>query len=50
MGFYKGGGGNIWGANTWTIFRVSNKQVRHKQENKHVLITCFDYDNKLYRQ
>jgi hypothetical protein len=38
MGLYKGGGG----ANTWTIFCVSNKQVRHKQvthkqENKHVL-------------
>ena len=43
MGLYKGrliyGGG---GAYTWTIFCVSNKQVRHKQvshkqENKHVL-------------
>ena len=42
-GLYKGGliyGGG--GAYTWTIFCVSNKQVRHKQvshkqENKHVL-------------
>ena len=39
---YKGGGAHIrGGANTWTIFCVSNKQVRHKQvstkqENKHV--------------
>ena len=37
MGLYTGGG-----AYTWTIFCVSNKQVRHKQvshkqENKHVL-------------
>jgi hypothetical protein len=37
------------GANTWTIFCVSNKQVRHKQvshkqENKHVLITRFAFD------
>ena len=36
MGLYTGG------AYTWTIFCVSNKQVRHKQvshkqENKHVL-------------
>ena len=32
MGLYKGGGGLIhrW-AYTWTIFCVSNKQVRHKQ-------------------
>jgi hypothetical protein len=49
MGLYKGGliyggGGLIYGggAYTWTIFCVSNKQVRHKQvshkqENKHVL-------------
>jgi hypothetical protein len=41
-GLYTGGG-----ANTWTIFCVSNKQVRHKQvshkqENKHVLITRVD--------
>ena len=43
MGLYKGGliyGGG--GAYTWTIFCVSNKQVRHKQvshkqENKHAL-------------
>ena len=40
MGLYKGGA-YIRGANTWTIFCVSNKQVRHKQvshkqENKHV--------------
>jgi hypothetical protein len=41
MGLYKGG--LIYGgAYTWTIFCVSNKQVRHKQvshkqENKHVL-------------
>ena len=43
MGLYKGGliyGGG--GAYTWTIFCVSNKQVRHKQvshkqENKRVL-------------
>jgi hypothetical protein len=40
MGLYKGG--LIYGgANTWTIFCVSNKQVKHKQvghkqENKHV--------------
>ena len=37
MGLYTGGG-----AYTWTIFCVSNKQVRHKQvshkqENKHIL-------------
>ena len=40
----------IWGgayACTWTIFCVSNEQVRHKQvsrkhANKHVSITCFD--------
>jgi hypothetical protein len=37
VGLYTGGG-----AYTWTIFCVSNKQVRHKQvshkqENKHVL-------------
>ena len=37
MGLYTGRG-----AYTWTIFSVSNKQVRHKQvshkqENKHVL-------------
>ena len=32
MGLYKGGGGLIYGwAYTWTIFCVSNKQVRHKQ-------------------
>ena len=43
MGLYKEGGGLIYGwAYTWTIFCVSNKQVRHKpvshkQENKHVL-------------
>jgi hypothetical protein len=44
MGLYNGGGGLIYtgGANTWTIFCVSNKQVghkqvSHKQENKHVL-------------
>ena len=31
MGLYKGGGGLIYGgAYTWTIFCVSNKQVRHK--------------------
>ena len=49
MGLYKGGGGAYirGGANTWMIFCVSNKQVRHKQvshkqENKHVLITRFD--------
>ena len=41
MGLYKGGGLYTGGANTWTIFCVSNKQVRHKQvshkqENKHV--------------
>ena len=36
MGLYKGG--LIYGgAYTWTIFCVSNKQVSHKQENKHVL-------------
>ena len=53
MGLYKGGliyGGG--GANTWTIFCVSNKQVRHKQvghkqENKHVLITRFDSHSRL---
>ena len=43
MGLYKGGAYIRGGANTWTIFCVSNKQVRHKQvshkqENKHVLI------------
>ena len=50
MGLYKGGLIQGWayiygGAYTWTIFCVSNKQVRHKQvshkqeigENKHVL-------------
>ena len=43
MGLYKGGGGLIYGwAYTWTIFCVSNKQVRHKQvshkqRNKRVL-------------
>ena len=43
MGLYKGGGGlYTGGANTWMIFCVSNKQVRHKQvshkqENRHVL-------------
>ena len=32
MGLHKGGGGLIYGwAYTWTIFCVSNKQVRHKQ-------------------
>ena len=32
MGLYEGGGGLIYGwAYTWTIFCVSNKQVRHKQ-------------------
>ena len=31
------------GAYTWTIFGVSNKQASHKQENEHVLKTCFDY-------
>ena len=44
MGLYMGGGGGLiygW-AYTWTIFCVSNKQVRHKQVghkqgNKHVL-------------
>jgi hypothetical protein len=36
VGLYTGGGGG-GGAYTWTIFCVSNKQVRHKQENKHVL-------------
>ena len=41
MGLYKGAY-IYWGAYTWTIFCVSNKQVRHKQvshkqENKHVL-------------
>jgi hypothetical protein len=44
MGLYKGGL-YIWGGEgdyTWTIFCVSNKQVSHKQENKHVLTTCFD--------
>ena len=41
MGLYKGGGAYIRGeANTWMIFCVSIKQVRHKQvslkqENKH---------------
>ena len=44
---YTRGGLYTGGANTWTIFCVSNKQVRHKQvshkqENKHVLITRFD--------
>ena len=24
------------------------KQVSHKQDNKHVLITCFDQNSKLY--
>jgi hypothetical protein len=49
----QGGGGLIYrGANTWTIFCVSNKQVRHKQvshkqENKHVLTTCFDSHSRL---
>ena len=38
MGLYKGGGE----AYTWTIFCVSNKQLSHKQENKHILITRFD--------
>ena len=46
LGLYKGGGGAyIQGAYTWMIFCqfcVSNKQVSHKQENKHVLITRFD--------
>jgi hypothetical protein len=48
MDLYKGGADIRGGANTWTIFCVSiNKQVRHKQvshkqENKHVLITRFD--------
>ena len=47
MGLYKGGAYIRGGANTWTIFCVSNKQVRHKQvshkqQNKHVLITRFD--------
>ena len=43
MGLYKGGGLYTGGgANTWTIFCVSDKQVghkqvSHKQENKHVL-------------
>jgi hypothetical protein len=39
MGLYKGGliYGGGGGAYTWTIFCVSNKQVSHKQENKHVL-------------
>ena len=43
MGLYKGGGAYIRGANTWTIFCVSNKArhkqvlVSHKQENKYVL-------------
>jgi hypothetical protein len=32
VGLYTGGGAYIW-----AIFCVSNKQVRHKQENKHVL-------------
>jgi hypothetical protein len=36
-GLYTGGG-----AYTGTIFCVSNKEVSHKQENKHVLITRFD--------
>ena len=44
MGLYNGGAYIRGGANTWTIFCVSNKQVRHKQvghkqENRHVLIT-----------
>ena len=54
MGLYKGGliCGGGGGANTWTIFCVSNKQVRHKQvshkqENKHVLITRFDSHSRL---
>ena len=43
MDLYKGGGGLLYGwAYTWTIFCVSNKQVRnkqvsHKQGNKRVL-------------
>ena len=37
MGLYKGGLIYGW-AYTWTIFCVSNKQVRHKQGNKRVLI------------
>jgi hypothetical protein len=37
MGLYKGGLIYSW-AYTWTIFCVSNKQVRHKQVgHKHVL-------------
>ena len=44
MGLYNGGGGGAYirGPDTWTIFCVSNKQVSHKQEDKHVLITRFD--------
>ena len=48
-----GGGAYIQGGyNTWTIFCVSNKQVRHKQvshkqENKHVLTTRFDSHSRL---
>jgi hypothetical protein len=42
MGLYKGGGGG-GGSYTGTLYMgdlcVSTKQVSHKQENKHVLIT-----------
>ena len=39
LGGGEGGGLYAWGPYTWTINCVSNKQVSHKQENKHVLIT-----------
>ena len=43
MGLYiQAGGLYTGGAYTGTIFCVSNKEVSHKQENKHVLITRFD--------
>ena len=42
MGLYKRGTYIRGGAYTGTIFCVSNKEVSHKQENKHVLITRFD--------
>jgi hypothetical protein len=55
MGLYKGGliYGGGGGAYTWTIFCVSNKQVRHKQvshkqENKHVLSWAYINSEDLY--
>jgi hypothetical protein len=43
MGLYKGwGGGLIYGGLIHEQSFVSNKQVSHKQENKHVLIKRFD--------